>query len=85
MLASHALDEFDVIEFSSSTCTDAFVRAMPAPSVSEGRRLAGEAESRSGTKSEGIRCARGFLIALGFEAAMVFCVYGIWHVWHIVR
>jgi len=85
MLASHALDEFEVIEFRSSMCTDAFVRGMPAPGILEGRRLARETGSRSASNSEGIRCVRGSLLALALEAAMALCVYGIWEIWHILR
>ena len=35
MLASHALDEFEVIEFRLSMCTDAFVRKVPASGASD--------------------------------------------------
>jgi len=85
MLASHALDEFEVIEFRSPIGTDASLHGTPASALAAGSKLAREADIRTESKSEGIRCIRGSLIALGLEAAMAFCVYGIWQIWHILR
>jgi hypothetical protein len=85
MLASHAFDEFEVIEFRSSMCTDARVHGISVPGVSEGLRPTRETGSRSESKSEGIRCVRGSLFALGFEAAAALGIYGIWEIWHILR
>jgi hypothetical protein len=85
MLASHALSEFEVVEFRSSLCTDATVGKMPVPTACEGVRPAGETGSHSEAKLEGIRCVRGSLVAFCLEAAMALCVYGIWEAWHSLR
>ena len=85
MLASQVLYEFDVVESRSSICTDAYDHGMPPSTVCEGSRPARETDSRSGSKSEGLRCVRGSLFALGFEVAMALCVYGIWEAWHLLR
>jgi hypothetical protein len=85
MLASHVLSEFEVVEFRSSMRTDPYVGVMPSSTVREALRPARETQSRSESKSEGIRCVRGSLFALGLEAATALCVYGIWEAWHILR
>jgi hypothetical protein len=85
MLASHVLEEFQVIESPLPIRTDAYVRRLLPSSVREGLRPAAETESRYSSKSEGIRCFRGSLVALGLEAFMALGVYGIWEAWHILR
>jgi hypothetical protein len=85
MLASHVLDQFDVFESRLPICTDADANRTPLIAVREGLRAAGEADSRSRVRSEGVRCFRGTLVALGLEAVMVLGVYGIWQAWHLLR
>ncbi len=65
--------------------TDPYVGGISSSTVREGLRPARETQSRSESKSEGIRCVRGSLFALGLEAAMVLCAYGIWEAWRILR
>jgi hypothetical protein len=85
MLASHVLDNFEVIESRLPICTDVYVRGILSSTVSEGIRPARKSDSPSRSKSEGIRCFRGSLVALGLEAAMALFAYGIWEAWHILR
>ena len=85
MLASQVLNEFYVVESPSSICTDSCDHGILSSTVCEVSRPARETDSRSGSKSEGLRCVRGSLFALGFEVAMALFVYGIWEAWHILR
>ena len=34
---------------------------------------------------DGLGCLRGIQVAFAFEAATALIIYGIWHLWHIVR
>jgi hypothetical protein len=34
---------------------------------------------------EGVRCARGFLLGIGLEVALVLILYGLWLAWHLFR
>lgn len=85
MLASQILNEFEVVESPSSICTDAYDHGILSSTVCESSRPARETDGRSGSKSEGIRCVRGSMFALGFEVAMALFVYGIWEAWRIFR
>ena len=34
---------------------------------------------------DGLGCLRGIQVAFAFEAATALIIYGIWHLWHVVR
>jgi hypothetical protein len=85
MLASHALSEIEVIESQPPICTDAYDHGMLASTVCEGLRPTLKTVRASKEKPEGFRCVRGSLLAFGLEAAVAFCAYGIWRVWHLLH
>jgi hypothetical protein len=85
MLASHALNEFEVVESRSPMCTDAYDHGILASTVCEGLKPGTETVSASEIKSEGIRYVRGSLLALGLEVAVALSIFGIWEAWRILR
>jgi len=34
---------------------------------------------------DGLGCLRGIQVAFAFEGATALLIYGIWHLWHVVR
>jgi hypothetical protein len=85
MLASQVLNQFEVVESRSTICTDAYDHGILSSTVCESSRPARESDGRSGSKSEGLRCVRGSMFALGFEVAVALCVYGIWEAWRLLH
>ena len=85
MLASPALNEFEVVESRSPMCTDAYDHGILASTVCEGLRPTLKTVSPSEEKSEGIRCVRGSLLALGLEAAVALSIFGVWEAWRLLR
>ena len=81
MSASRAINEFEVVESRLPICIDANDRGRFASDF----RPSQETASCSSAKSEGIRCVRGSLLALGLEAVTVLFVYGIWEAWRLIR
>ncbi len=81
MSASRAINEFEVVESRLPICIDANDHGRFASDF----RPSLETASASAAKSEGIRCVRGSLLALGLEAATVLFVYGIWRAWHLLH
>jgi|HubBroStandDraft_2_1064218.scaffolds.fasta_scaffold206751_2 hypothetical protein len=85
MSASHALNQFEVVKSRSPMCTDAYDHGILASTVCEGLRSPRKAISPSEAKSEGIRCVKGSLLALGMEAAIALSIFGIWEAWRTFR
>jgi hypothetical protein len=52
-------------------------RAMPS--------VLKETERRDECSGDGLRFARGFLYAVGMEAAAALCLFAVWLGWHLVR
>jgi hypothetical protein len=44
-----------------------------------------ESERRDECCGDGLRFARGFLYALGMEAAAALCLFAVWLGWHLAR
>ncbi len=44
-----------------------------------------EADCESELVPDGLGLVRGIRIALAIEAAVGLCLYGLWHLWHILR
>ena len=64
--------------------TNSYAGPLVAPAALETEALAKQMDSQSEFKANTPRCARGFLYAIGLEAAAALCIYGIWQVWHII-
>jgi hypothetical protein len=47
--------------------------------------IAKETDHETGSAQEDGNCFRGILVGLCVECALGFCVYGVWHIWHLVR
>jgi hypothetical protein len=54
------------------------------PAVRETEAFAEQMDSEFALDAGAPRCARGFLYAIGLEAAAALCIYGIWLVCHVI-
>ena len=82
-MVSHVLDDREVGALSSGSqrASDAGpVRPTSAPQAD-----AGHAGHESELVPDGLGLVRGIRIALAIEAGAGLCLYGLWHLWHILR
>lgn len=56
-----------------------------APYTAPVRELTCEADLRSaGDEQEG-SCVKGFLVGIFLEGIVAAGIYGVWHMWHVIR
>lgn len=84
-MVSHVLDDREVGALTSGrqAATDAGP-ARPA-SAQQAQADAGYADYESELVPDGLGLVRGIRIALAIEAVAGLCLYGLWHLWHVLR
>lgn len=65
--------------------TEAHTGSALRSSVSAGPALVQVTDQQSASIQEDGNCFRGILLGLCLECVLGFCVYGMWHLWHLVR
>ena len=68
----------------ASILTSAYPGPLLEPAVRETEAFAEQMDSEFALDAGAPRCARGFLYAIGLEAAAALCIYGIWLVCHVI-
>jgi hypothetical protein len=84
-VASPVLNESEIEWSQTFMLKDFHAGPVWAPSVSEASAFAKETDGLSESNAEDGDCLKGFFVAIGIEAAMAFCLYGVWQAWHIFR
>ena len=59
--------------------------SLPVSSVWDAPASEEDMDRLAGANESPGSFAKGALVALGIEAAMVFIIWGIWQIWHLVR
>jgi poly-gamma-glutamate capsule biosynthesis protein CapA/YwtB (metallophosphatase superfamily) len=74
----------NTMQAQASILTSSYAGTLLEPAARETEALAGQMDSESAFDAGAPRCARGFLFAIGLEAAAALCIYGIWLVCHVI-
>jgi len=69
----------------ASMVTGAYAGPGLAPSGCEAPAFPKESDCQSESGAQDGSCIKGFIVALGLEAATALCICGIWQVWHLIR
>jgi hypothetical protein len=56
-----------------------------APYEPKPRRVSREFARSSDQSVEEGSCVKGFMVAIAIEATVGLGVYGVWHLWHLIR
>jgi hypothetical protein len=84
-MASPALNHFEIEQLKANILADSHDSPVSATDVLQAFASADNANSLSVPISEGLKPARGAMIAIGVEAAAAFGIYAVWQLWHILR
>jgi hypothetical protein len=82
-MASRSLNYLEAEAYEASSLTDAYARTTSARFVHDAFSFDDNADFLAVPTSEGLKGAKGAMMAIGLEAASVLCAYGIWHLWHV--
>lgn len=84
-MASPALKLTEVEELRVPATTDACSLPELASPVREDSAFTKEADGLYISTSQGLKGAKGAMMAIGLEAAAAFVLYAIWQAWHALR
>ena len=84
-MANHALIEFEAETFQLFMRQNILPGPGWAPYGAEGLALAREVEFDCDAGAEKGSCLKGFLVAIGLETLAAFSIFGVWHLWYILR
>jgi hypothetical protein len=84
-VASPVLNQPEFQAFEPSITTDFCSLSEMASSLDEAPFINKEADHLSISPADGLKGARAAAMAIGLEAVAVFCLYGMWEIWHTFR
>jgi hypothetical protein len=84
-MASPALNHFEVEQLKANLLAKAQDTPVPASAVFKAFASTHNADSVPIPTCEGLKGAKGAMVAIGIEAAAAFCLYAVWLLWHFVR
>jgi hypothetical protein len=84
-VASQALNQLEIELPQPFMLRDILPGPAWAPYQPQYRSSIVEIDRASQKKVEEGSCAKGFMVAVAFEAAVGLGVFGIWQLWHLIR
>lgn len=78
-------ENFEIGVLLSSTQPAAYSGPLIGAAETDTPFSAAEMERLSESNVEGPRCMRGLITGIGLELVMALCLYGVWHLWHILH
>lgn len=84
-MASQGINNFEVKRPQPFMLRDILPGPAWAPYQSNAHTRSGEIDGTSAQDEEQGSCVKGFLVGIGLEGATAFTVYGVWHLWHMIR
>lgn len=84
-MVSQALKQTEVEAFSTSIATDACSLPELVSSAPEDSAFAREADGLYISTAQGLKGAKGAMMAIGLEAAAAIFLYALWQAWHTLR
>ncbi|MGA2048465.1 MAG: hypothetical protein ABSG96_12270 [Terracidiphilus sp.] len=84
-MASQALNQLEIELPQPFMLRDILPGPAWAPYQPQYRSSIVEIDRASKQKVEEGSCAKGFMVAVAFEAAVGLGVFGIWQLWHLIR
>jgi hypothetical protein len=85
IMASPALKQTDFQPFEPSITTDFRSLSDLTSSLDEAPFITSKADHQTISTADGLKGARAAMVAIGVEVLAVFCLYGIWQIWHAFR
>jgi hypothetical protein len=85
LVASQVLNQFEIESSQPFMLRDILPGAAWAPYRAPTRPLAPDTDRVSDANEKGEKCLKGFVVAVCLEGAMALGVFGLWHVWHLIR
>jgi hypothetical protein len=84
-MASQALNHLDIESPQSFMLRDILPGPAWAPYQPQPKPSIRVVARRSNRKVEDGNCLKGFLVAIALEGTAALSVFGIWHLWHLIR
>lgn len=84
-MASPALNQPEFQPFEPSITTDFHSLSDMASSLDEAPFITKEADHLSISPADGLKGAKAAAMAIGLEAVVALCLYGMWLIWHALR
>ena len=84
-MGSQALSHPDAGTFRGAIPIDINASSTTEESAEHAQAFSAVIDEASDSNESGLGCARGIRLMIGLEAATALCLYGIWHLWHVLR
>ena len=84
-MASQVLNQFEIESSQPFMLRDILPGAAWAPYRAPTRPLAAVTDCVSDANEKEGNGLKGLLVAIGLEGTMALGVFGLWHVWHLIR
>lgn len=84
-MSTQFADQTQASAFKSYGFSEAYSGPLLMLSPRDSAAFARETDRLPDSRLEGPRCVKGLVTGIGLEAAMALALFGIWHLWHLLR